>query len=337
MPQEIGKQYKELLRQYLNGQNEKDLYYGQQFSRQFIEKNIAPEDVIGIHQKALSEVLPELTSTVEHSFDFLIEMMIHYGLALQEHQSLIRKQEELQLEMNVATKVQDTLLKTEQPNFKGIDIGMVSVPAKEMNGDYVYFLNDGGTEACVAVADVMGKGIPAALCMSMIKFGMDGLKGTNKHPRKVLNIVNRIVEKSVDDSMFISMFYGQYDPSDSSFSYASAGHEPALMYDASKNAFTELNAKGLLLGVQKEVLFEEHSVVLDDGDFVAIMTDGVTEARTDNGFIEEELIQTLLLEERASCAQVMADKVYSRLLEMQNFHLRDDFTLVIFKKDPKKV
>ena len=62
-----------------------------------------------------------------HSFDFLIEMMIHYGLALREHQSLIRKQEEIQMEMNVAAKVQDTLLKTRKPDFKELDIGFVTV------------------------------------------------------------------------------------------------------------------------------------------------------------------------------------------------------------------
>ena len=71
--------------------------------------------------------------------------MIHYGLALQEHQSLIRKQEELQMEMNIAEKVQDTLLKTKVPNFSGLDIGLLSVPAKQMSGDYIYFVSDEST------------------------------------------------------------------------------------------------------------------------------------------------------------------------------------------------
>ena len=117
----------------------KILYAGQQFSRQFIEKEISPEEVISIHKTALAEVFPDMPEKVWHSFDFLIEMMIHYGLALREHQSLIRKQEELQIEMNVAAKVQDTLLKTKKPDFKELDIGFVTVPAKQMNGDYIYF------------------------------------------------------------------------------------------------------------------------------------------------------------------------------------------------------
>ncbi len=82
MPDEVGKQYKEILQQYVDRQNEEDLYAGQQFSRRFIEKEISPEEVISIHKTALEEVFPDMPEKFWHSFDFLIEMMIHYGLAL---------------------------------------------------------------------------------------------------------------------------------------------------------------------------------------------------------------------------------------------------------------
>lgn len=337
MPQQVGKEYKDLLKRYVNSQHEENLYFGQQFSRQFIEKEISPEDVISMHKNALVDVYPEVPEKVLHSFDFLIEMMIHYGLALKEHQSLIRKQEEIQMEMNVAARVQETLLKTKKPDFEELDIGFITEPAKKMSGDYIYFLNDNRHEACVAVADVMGKGIPAALCMSMIKSGMDSLQNGNTSPRHVLDIVNKIVEKSMDDSMFISMFYGKYDARDASFSYASAGHEPALHYRSSEGTFTELDAKGLLLGVHKDVIYEEKSVVLEEGDFIVMMTDGVTEARTEEGFIDEQLIQSVLLDVKEESAQTIAETVYNKLAQLQNFHLHDDFTIVIFKKEIEKV
>lgn len=332
MVQEIGPKYKKIIQQYLESQSEEDLYVGQKFSRRFIEKEIAPEEVISIHKTAIQELYPDLPTELWHSFDFLIEMMIHYGLALQEHQSLIRKQEGLQMEMNIATKVQETLLKTKVPKFEGLDIGFLSFPSKQMSGDYIYFVSDEENYASVAIADVIGKGIPAALCMSMIKFGMDSMQGENKSPRVVLDIVNRIVEESIDDSMFISMFYGNYCARGKVFSYASAGHEPALLYKASDDTFTELDAKGLLLGVHANVDYEERSVVLEDGDFIAMMTDGVTETRTEDGFIDEDLIKTLLKEKKDQPAQVMADHVYEHLWKMQNFQLHDDFTIVIFKK-----
>lgn len=337
MTQEVSKQYKEILQQYVVGQREEDLYLGQQFSRRFIEKEISPEEVISIHKTALTEIVPDMSGKLKNSFDFLIEMMIHYGLALREHQSLIQKQEEIQIEMNVAAKVQETLLKTRKPDFEELDIGYVTEPAKQMSGDYIYFLNDNSYEAGVAVADVIGKGIPAALCMSMIKFGMDSLQNENTSPRNVLDIVNRIVEKSVDDSMFISMFYGKYDARDSRFSYASAGHEPALLYKASTGEFTELHAKGLLLGVQPNVVYEEKSVLLEEGDFIAMMTDGVTEVRTDTGFIDDNVIKLILAEVKDESAQKIAETVYQRLAQLQDFHLHDDFTIVIFKKENVKV
>ncbi|MCM3638303.1 PP2C family protein-serine/threonine phosphatase [Sporosarcina luteola] len=336
MPQEVGRQYKEIMGKYLESPSEEDLYVGQQFSRRFIEKEIAPEDVISIHKTALIELHPELQDEVWDSLDFLIEMMIHYGLTLREHQSLIRKQEAIQMEMNVATKVQDTLLKTKMPCVSGLDVGYISQPATQMNGDYVYFLNK-AHESGVAVADVIGKGIPAALCMSMIKFGMDGLPDGNTSPQNVLGIINRIVEKSVDDSMFISMFYGKYNAEDTTFSYASAGHEPALYFNNDTGVFSELDAKGLLLGVKPDTEYEERSVVLNDGDFIAMMTDGVTETRTEEGFIDMNAIQNLLRDVKDKSAQQIAEYVYHHLAELQNYRLSDDFTIVIFKKEPEQV
>lgn len=333
MPKNVEKQYKELVDRYIKSQSEMDLYAGQEISRKFIEQEISPEEVIGIHKSALMELLPEASEKVLHSFDFLIEMMIHYGLALQENQSLVRKQEEIQMEIIIAAKVQDTLLKTEVPNFKGLDIGYLSVPAMEMSGDYIYFMSDDEKYASVGVADVIGKGIPAALCMSMIKFAMDSMQKDDSSPQVVLDIVNRIVEERVDDSMFISMFYGKYEAEGSVFSYASAGHEPALLYKASTGTFVELDADGLLLGVQAIVDYKEHSVILEKGDFIAMMTDGVTETRTEDGFIDEEIIKTFLESVKDESAQSIADAVYRNFSEMQNYQLRDDFTIVIFKKD----
>jgi len=332
MPQEIERQYKEILKQYVTRQTEQNLYAGQNFSRQLIQKNIAPDEVISIHKVALEEAFPELPMVVWNSFDLLIEMMIRYGLAHAEHQSLLKKQEELKVEMDLAANVQSTLLKTTVPQVDGLEIGLVSVPARNMNGDYIYFLSDNLNNAGVAVSDVIGKGIPAALCMSMIKYGMDSLQDAATDPKKVLDVINRIVEKSVDDDMFISMFYGRYNVEESIFTYATAGHEPALYYNAKQGEFSELHAKGLLLGVVANVSYEQHAVTMETGDFVVMMTDGVTECRTDEGFIEPEIIMSLIHSLRDETAQTIVDTVFKELEKMQNFELRDDFTLVIFKK-----
>lgn len=332
MPQEAGKQYKQMLENYLRSKGEEDLYLGQQFSRTFIEKSIAPEDVISIHKTAIEELIKDLPSDVGVSFDFLIEMMIHYGLALKEHQSLIRKQEAIQTEMDIAVRVQNTLLQTTTPIVAGLDIGWISKPSKQMNGDYVYFLNETKDEVCLAVADIIGKGMSAAMHMSMVKFGMDSLRYEQRSPSEVLSFINKMVEKSIADSMFISMFYGKYDAVNSVFRHSSAGHEPALFYRASEDTFSLLESKGLLLGVYEEAVYEERTVRLEEGDFVVIMTDGVTETRTEKGFIEMDVIEDLLCKARLENAQDMVDYLFSELSKMQNHQLHDDFTLVILKK-----
>lgn len=332
MPQEAGKQYKKMLENYLHSKGEEDLYLGQQFSRSFIEKDIAPEDVISIHKNSIEELIKDLPTDVGVSFDFLIEMMIHYGLALKEHQSLIRKQESIQMEMDIAVRVQNTLLQTTTPEVAGLDVGWISKPAKQMNGDYVYFLNETSNEMSLAVADIIGKGMSAAMHMSMVKFGMDSLRYEERSPSEVLSFINKMIEKSISDSMFISMFYGRYDTDHSTFRYASAGHEPALFYRASEKEFSLLESKGLLLGVHEQAKYEERVVTLEVGDFIAVMTDGVTETRTDKGFLEMDVLEDLLRDVKSESAQTMVDTLFNELSKMQDYKLHDDFTLVILKK-----
>lgn len=332
MVQKIGSQYKEILNQYMQRQSEQNLYVGQNFSRQLISENTSPEEVISMHKAAMQELYEDMPEMVWHSFDFLIEMMINYGLALQERQSLLQRQEELRVEMDLAANVQETLLKTTMPALNGLDIGVLSVPARKMNGDYIYFISDDEGHAGVAIADVIGKGLPAALCMSMIKFGMDSLNDSLAFPKEVLSVVNRIVEKSIDDSMFVSMFYGRYDAEKAILTYGSAGHEPAILYRAKTREFEELYAKGLLLGVSPSATYEEHNVQLEENDLVIMMTDGVTEGRTDEGFIEREVIFEMIESKKDESAQTIVQYVYDELERMQNADLRDDFTLVIYKK-----
>ncbi|PSL28848.1 sigma-B regulation protein RsbU (phosphoserine phosphatase) [Planomicrobium soli] len=332
MVQKIESQYKEILSQYMQRQSEQNLYVGQNFSRQLISENTSPEEVISMHKAAMQDLYSDMPEEVWHSFDFLIEMMINYGLALQERQSLLKRQEELKVEMDLAAHVQETLLKTKLPALEGLDIGLLSVPARKMNGDYIYFISDQAGHAGVAVADVIGKGLPAALCMSMVKFGMDSLNDSTALPTQVLETINRVVEKSIDDSMFVSMFYGRYDASDSRLTYGSAGHEPAILYRAEKREFFELPAKGLLLGVSPLATYEQHTISLEKNDMVIMMTDGVTECRTDEGFIERDVIFNLIESKKDEPAQAIVQYVYDELERMQNAELRDDFTLVIYKK-----
>lgn len=332
MLKELQIQYKKILSDYLENQTERNLYIGQNFIRQLIQKKVTPEEVVSIHKYAIEQIYPDIQSDVLHSYDFLIEVMVHFGLTVKEHQSLLEQQEELRVEMNVATKIQNLLLKTTIPKVDQVDVGMVSIPIRKMNGDYVHFLSDEEKSVSVAVTDVVGKGVPAAICMSMVKYGLDTLEYANNDPSYVLEVLNRIIEKSVDDSMFVSMFYGTYDIRNSKFTYGSAGHEPALYYCAREKKFYDLESKGLLLGVMPEVKYPQFEIELEEHDFLVMMTDGVTDFREQGDENPRDIIKKLSLNYGHLSAQKMCEEMYAYLKALPNFDLEDDFTVVIFKK-----
>lgn len=329
---ELENQYQKILSDYLLNQTERNLYIGQNFVRQLIQKNIFPEDVINIHKKVMLGLYPDLPEAVEHSYDFLIEVMIPFGLTIKEHRSLLEYQEELITEMNVAAKIQNLILETTIPRMNEIDIGLVSIPVRKMNGDYVHFISDEDKYIGVAVTDVIGKGVPAALCMSMVKYGLDTLEYANNNPSYVLEVLNRIIEKSVDDSMFVSMFYGRFDVERNVFTYGSAGHEPATLYRSEEDEFYELDTKGLLLGIMPDFNFHQKEVTLNVGDIVIIITDGVTELREGTYIYPLDHIKKYIRNNKNKTAQQMCEEIYQQLLKAQHYDLQDDFTLVIMKR-----
>jgi phosphoserine phosphatase RsbU/P len=325
--------YKEMLAHYLVNQTEQALYEGQKFSRNSIEHHISPEEMIILHKSVVEELKLETPTEVIQSFDFLLEVMMGYGLAYRELQSLRHKQNEFRTEMEIAANVQQTLLGTHIPSVKGLDIGALSVPAKHMNGDYYHFVIDESQNINVAIADVIGKGIPAALCMSMIKYAMDSLPEGRNTPSTVLENLNRVVERNVDPSMFITMFYGMYSLVDHTFHYASAGHEPGIFYCSKTNQFSELEAKGLLLGIDNRTKYRQFNKEIDIGDMIILMSDGVTECRNEKGFLEKEFLIDLLKENIHLPSQDIVKRIFKEFEKLQHFQLQDDFTLIILKRE----
>ncbi|OIK10882.1 PP2C family protein-serine/threonine phosphatase [Bacillus sp. MUM 13] len=329
----MEEKYREALSTYLQDQTEQALYQGQKISRKTIESKISPEEIISLHKSILLEICPDTPEKVLNSMDFLLEVMMGYGIAYREHQSLRHQQQELKSEIEIAANVQHTLLETSIPVIDGLEIGAISVPARQMSGDYYHFVQDENECIGVAIADVIGKGIPAALCMSMIKYAMDSLPEHRHAPSSVLESLNRVVEHNVDPSMFITMFYGLYNPRKHVFSYAAAGHEPGFYYNAETKEFSDLTAKGLLLGVEKKTSYRQYEKNVEPGDLIVLLSDGVTECRTSEGFIERETLVEYIQKNIHLKAQDIVNNIYRQLERMQNFQLRDDFTLIVMKRE----
>ena len=328
----VEKLYGETLKAYLTEQSERQLYKGQMLSRKMIEMNISPEEIISWHKSVLLELFPDTRLEILGSLDFLLEMMMGYSITYRETQRLRHLQQELKTEMEIAANVQNTLLGTKIPDIGDLEIGAISIPAKHMNGDYYHFVQDEDGSIGIGIADVQGKGIPAALCMSMIKYAMDSIPEQSNLPNSVLQSLNRVVEQNVDPSMFITMFYGIYNTKTYIFTYSSAGHEPGIFYNAKEDRFEDLEAKGLLLGVNKNTSYREFEKKVECGDMIILMSDGVTECRTESGFIERDyLIEEIKKHIHLHPREIVLN-VYKHLEKLQHFQLRDDFTLIIMKR-----
>ncbi|MFC7322036.1 PP2C family protein-serine/threonine phosphatase [Halobacillus campisalis] len=324
--------YKELMQQYIETQDEQALYQAEQFSKHSMQQNISPEEIINVHVQSLQHLYPDMPEHIRSSLDFLLETMISYGLAYQEYQSLRERQLELKSEISVAANMQKTLLATEKPEIEGLDVGAISIPAKQMNGDYYHFVKDDSGALGVAIADVVGKGVPAALCMSMIKYSMDSFPENRMDPGVILGSLNRVVERNVDSSMFITMFYGLYNINNHTFRFSSAGHEPGYYYDSKQDYFEEIDASGLVLGVSPEATYEQCTKEVHVGDMIIMLTDGVTECRQGDRFIEEDEVLEIIKQYAHLPAQETVEHVYKHFERLQDFQLRDDFTLIILKR-----
>ena len=323
--------YREMLRRYIEDSSEAALYQGQMFSRKSIKQQISPEEIVSIHCSVLKDLYPDIREEILASFDFLIEFMMNYGLAYQELQSLRDQQVEIKTEIEVAASIQENLLETPIPKHAEVDIGAISIPAKKINGDFYRFVED-ESSISIAIADVIGKGIPAALCMSMIKYAMDNIPKYRDNPNDVLAILNRVVESNLDSSMFITMFYGVYDLIKHSFTYAAAGHEQGFYYDASSQSFEDLKTRGMVLGVEQNITYEQYERKVKSGDMIVLLSDGVTESKTEKGFIERSVITDFIQTYMHLSAQEMVDNIYRQIERLQNFEIRDDFTLIILKR-----
>lgn len=240
-----------------------------------------PEDIVEIHKNYISSL-----DIAEHealnTLDVLQEVVKGFGYSYRDYQKLVNKLQYHDKEIDLASRLQQTMLKTDIPQFDSIQIGVISVAAQKVSGDYFNLIDHNDGTMSFAVADVIGKGIPAALAMSMIKFGMDSY-GHSQLPSEGLKRLNRVVEKNVNQNMFVTMFYGLYEEMNHLLYCSSAGHEPGYVYRAETEEFQEIEVRGRVLGISQQTRYSQQEIPIYIDDLVIILTDGVTEARNKEG------------------------------------------------------
>ncbi|RPJ47607.1 MAG: HAMP domain-containing protein, partial [Candidatus Latescibacterota bacterium] len=212
----------------------------------------------------------------------------------------------LEEELRLARVIQNRLLPAGPPSIQGLELAGVSIPAREVGGDYYDYLVLEGGLVGLALADVSGKGAPAALLMSSFRASLRSQDLARLGPAETLARVNRFIHESVDTGRFITAFLGLLDSATGELRYASAGHDPPILVHADGRT-EELSGGGLVLGVLPEVAYEETTVRLDAGSLVTVFTDGVTEARRPDGefFGVEGLVEALRALRGEPCAHIL--------------------------------
>ena len=189
----------------------------------------------------------------------------------------------LESELDVARRMQASILPTEFPEEDSFEIHANMEPAQAVGGDFydVQDLPDG--RVGMAIADVSGKGVPAGLFMMSSRTLLKGAAIGSSDPATVLTTVNGVLSDDNAEMMFVTVLYAVYDPETRTYTYASGGHDSPLVVHADGTATLLPHTGGVALGVMPGIEYQTHSVTLEEGDTVILYTDGVTEAQNSNG------------------------------------------------------
>ena len=254
---------------------------------------------------------------------------------LQAAQLQIIEQEKFESELEVMRELQERSLPRTLPRLDGFDIGGRLEPARVMSGDFFDFIPLGRDTLGIVVADVCGKGVPAAFVMALTRGLIRAEAGRASSPAQALQSVNQHLLDMVGSCLFVTLLYGVLDRAGGTFSYARAGHELPIVFDAEGTAMALGRAVGQPLGLLDTPALDQQAIAIPAGGGVLIYTDGMTEAIDMRGGV---FGLALLREIVRLNHHMLAQELCDRLLEtVQAYHgptpQDDDVTLVVVRAD----
>jgi phosphoserine phosphatase RsbU/P len=243
-------------------------------------------------------------------------------------------QRRLEDQLRLAREVQAGLLPARAPQVPGYTMAGRCIPTFEIGGDCFDYLPLPDGRLGVVVADVSGKGIPAALVMASFRTLVRAHARTDPHPAALAVATNRRLPEHLTGRTFVTAFYGVLDPTTGGFSYVNCGQNPPLLVRRD-GTVEELTCGGLPLGAFDDATYEQATVRLDPGDMIAIYTDGVVENDDDErGDFGAARLADLVVRHRARTPQ---DIVAMVVAETKQYHgistYPDDFTLLVLQRD----
>lgn len=257
-----------------------------------------------------------------------------------EHQQLIEqlfKRKRIEEELKVASEIQMKLLPVSPPKLEGWDIAGISFPCREIGGDYYDFIqNKSMSKLIIALGDVSGKGIGAALLMSSLHAVVRAQSKAKISIKETVGEINQYIYENTPTSKFITLFFSELNLESGVLMYSNAGHNPPMLI-RHKGEISKLKIGGIPAGAMPDVEYLEGIISFDPGDVLVIYTDGVTEAENESGeeFGEARLVKAVQknIEKTASALRDKIDEALSQFVGNAAPH--DDITIVIVKRELK--
>ncbi len=245
----------------------------------------------------------------------------------------------LESELETARKIQEKLLPREMPQLSGFEIAGTSLPSMQVGGDYFDFLDLGKGQLGIAIGDVSGKGIPAALLMANLQASLHAQALETGKVHEVVSRINNLLVRSTESNMFATFFYGLLDRNTSTFTSTNAGHNPPILM-RTNGEIERLETGDLVLGFLPDQTYSQNTTSLQVGDVLVLYTDGITEARApEHETIEEKLFgEERLIEVIKTNASFSAREIQAAILKTVSAHTKDtpqgdDITLVVIKRN----
>lgn len=275
-------------------------------------------------------------SLVRESPDFVLHVMSIMSARLRRFIDEEVGRQRLEEQLRIGREIQLSLIPNGCPSLRGWEFAAVYEAAQQVGGDFYDFVfaPDNGSEMQMVIADVTGKGVPAALFMATCRTTIrsESLRGDG--PAKTLRQANRVIATDTRYPLFLTAFCARLSADDGVVSYANGGHERPLWLRAATGKCEELDSHDPLLGFTRDMEYHEYRVELAADDLLVLFTDGVTEARAaDGSFYGDERLQALVTSRQWPSAKALLEAIVDSVASFRDDTPPfDDMTMVVVRR-----
>ena len=283
----------------------------------------------GIAKGDFNVELPEINTEDEvkqlrDSFEQMQSSLTEY---IDDLKTTTAANERFESELSIASKIQMAMLPKDFPQEEGLDLHAVLKPAKEVGGDlYDFYVKDGILH--FIVGDVSGKGVPAAMIMSITRSAFRFISGLGMEPAGIISSMNDVICNGNESQMFVTIFVGQIDLESGDFVYCNAGHNPIVV----DGRFLDVKPN-LAVGLFEGFPYQQQSLSLQEDSTIVLYTDGITEAeRADTAQFGEAALLECCRNTAGMTAEEACESLIGKVHEFTDGNVQnDDITLMTIK------